>query len=326
MGRRIVLLVSTLCLGILAYTPITSAAEWTVDDERALYDKMEALTHIPWHAWAAMDQYERNVRAVRKDLPKAERIGVYFTDAEWSGYANNQQADTVPWRIELFEGVGQDGDNDGKADREDPEDVLYTLSKQIVPFGYSASHIKEALWRRYQRDQSVRSIHAMSMIYQKMGTHQLIERHFPLPLSSHYSYRSTWGAKRGFGGLRIHEGTDLFASYGTPVMATTYGVVEMKGWNRYGGWRLGIRDANNVYHYFAHLQGFSEDIDIGTIVTPGQQIGSVGSSGYGPPGTQGKFPPHLHYGMYKDNGFTEFSFDPFPSLRVWERQTRAKRK
>ena len=28
--------------------------------------------------------------------------------------------------------------------------------------------------------------------------------------------------------------------------------------------------------------------------------GGVGSSGYGPPGTSGKFPPHLHYGMYKD--------------------------
>ena len=89
----------------------------------------------------------------------------------------------------------------------------------------------------------------------------------------------------------------------------------MKGWNKYGGWRIGIRDVNNTYHYFAHLNGFAKDLNIGDIVKPGQLIGSVGASGYGPPGTSGKFPPHLHYGMYKYNGRTEWSFDPFPHLK-----------
>jgi len=27
----------------------------------------------------------------------------------------------------------------------------------------------------------------------------------------------------------------------------------------------------------------------------------------------------LHYGMYKDNGSREWSFDPYPFLRKWER-------
>lgn len=43
------------------------------------------------------------------------------------------------------------------------------------------------------------------------------------------------------------------------------------------------------------------------------------------PGTSGKFPPHLHYGMYKDNGYTEWSFDPYPYLKQWERQERMKK-
>ncbi|WP_297992138.1 M23 family metallopeptidase, partial [uncultured Anoxybacillus sp.] len=64
----------------------------------------------------------------------------------------------------------------------------------------------------------------------------------------------------------------------------------------------------------------------GSIVEPGMLIGSVGSSGYGPPGTSGKFPPHLHYGMYKDNGYTEWSFDPYPYLKQWERQERMKKR
>lgn len=53
---------------------------------------------------------------------------------------------------------------------------------------------------------------------------------------------------------------------------------------------------------------------------PGQTIGWVGSSGYGSPGTQGKFPPHLHYGIYRDRGITEWAFDPYPLLKQWENQ------
>ena len=110
-----------------------------------------------------------------------------------------------------------------------------------------------------------------------------LESHvFPVPVRSNHSYKNTWGAARGWGGRRIHEGTDIFASYGVPVRATSYGIIEMKGWNRYGGWRVGIRDINNNYHYFAHLNGFSKDIHTGQVVEPGQLIGSVGSSGYGP--------------------------------------------
>ena len=90
------------------------------------------------------------------------------------------------------------------------------------------------------------------------------------------------------------------------------------------GWRIGIRDINNTYHYFAHLNGFANDVNLGDIVKPGQLIGSVGSSGYGPPGTSGKFPPHLHFGLYKDNGRTEWSFNPYPHLKRWERETKRK--
>lgn len=91
------------------------------------------------------------------------------------------------------------------------------------------------------------------------------------------------------------------------------------GWNEYGGWRIGIRDHHNTYHYFAHLAYFNEGLKEGDIVEPGTVIGYVGNSGYGKKGTSGKFPPHLHYGMYKYNGRTEWAFDPYPSLRVWER-------
>ena len=75
-----------------------------------------------------------------------------------------------------------------------------------------------------------------------------------------------------------------------------------------------------MYHYYAHLSGFSKQIEQGKVVSPGEIIGWVGNSGYGKPGTQGKFPPHLHYGLYRDGGLTDWSFDPYPYLLRWERE------
>lgn len=149
---------------------------------------------------------------------------------------------------------------------------------------------------------------------------------FPIPQRYEYSYKSSWGDRRGFGGARIHEGTDIFAHYGTPVVSTCYGYVELMGWNRYGGWRIGLRDTKNNYHYFAHLNYFRKGLKQGDIVKPGEVIGAVDSSGYGPPGTSGKFPPHLHFGLYSFNGRSTYSFDPYPRLKMWERAAKNAKK
>ena len=288
-----------------------------------LYQKVEAVSHIPWYYLAAIDQYERNIRQSRKDIPKAEGItGIYFPKEEWVGFTNPNRSDENPISIGFFQGIGMDGNGDGRASLTSDEDVLYSFANFILKYGVDHDNIKIALWDYYKRDKAVSMIMGKAKIYKQYG-HLDLEKHaFPVPLRSNYSYRSTWGDSRGWGGKRIHEGTDIFASYGVPVRATSYGIIEMKGWNKYGGWRVGIRDINNNYHYFAHLNGFAKDLHIGQVVEPGQLIGSVGSSGYGPPGTSGKFPPHLHYGMYRDNGYTEWSYDPHPHLRLWERQER----
>jgi peptidoglycan LD-endopeptidase LytH len=292
-----------------------------------LYKRTESVTNIPWHYLAAIDQYERNVRQSRKDIPKAEGVtGIYFTPAQWAGLLNPEQSDENPLSIQFFDGIGSDGDGDGKASLSSDEDILYSFARFILNYGVDHDNIKLALWDYYKRDKTVSIIMGKAKIYKHFGHLNLESHAFPVPIRSNHSYKSTWGAARGWGGRRIHEGTDIFASYGVPVRATSYGIIEMKGWNRFGGWRVGIRDINNNYHYLAHLNGFSKDLHTGQVVEPGQLIGSVGSSGYGPPGTAGKFPPHLHYGMYKDNGRTEWSYDPFPHLKLWERQERQKAK
>lgn len=306
-----------LVISFFLLSPAVSAEDNSnIDQERmALYQKTEALTQIPWYYLAAIDQYERNIKKGEND---DARISIAFTPEKWFGAGNTTQNKDEEI-ITFFGGAGKDGNGDGRAEPDNPEDTLYTMANFLLTYGNTEDDIKIGLWNYYQRDLTVQTIINTARVFKKFQDIDLQKRDFPVATDYNYSYQSTWGDTRGFGGLRIHEGTDIFAGYGTPVKATTYGVVELKGWNMYGGWRIGIRDIHNIYHYYGHLSGYNEDIEVGDVVEPGDELGSVGSTGYGPPGTSGKFPPHLHYGMYKDNGHSEWSFDPYPYLKKWER-------
>lgn len=296
-------------------------------ERKKLFEDISSATAIPWYYLAAIDQYERTLSMANpKKRPLREgMIAIFITELQWSGMLNPDPEDTNPVSIEFFEGIGKDGSGDGLADRKNDLDVLSAVTSYLLQHGATGDDLRIALWDYYQNARSVERIEQFSRIYAKFNTLDLDKHVFPVPTNSRHSYRGTWGAPRGWGGYRIHEGTDIFAGYGVPVRSTSYGIIEVMGWNVYGGWRVGIRDINNIYHYYAHMSGFDKNVKAGDIVKPGQIIGWVGSSGYGKPGTQGKFPPHLHYGVYRDNGFLDWAFDPYPLLRKWEREERTKR-
>ncbi|GAB7386565.1 L-Ala--D-Glu endopeptidase [Bacillaceae bacterium] len=298
------------------------ANEKKVYEERLeLFQKMEMLTGISWFYLAAVDQYERSIQSARKDLPQRKgTIAIHISPRRWVGFLNPNPEDTHLSSILFFNGMGRDGSGDNRADPDSDLDVLYTFASYLASYGFTENDIRIGLWEYYRSDKIVDIISRFAQIYKTFGRLDLHEKVFPLPKYAHYSYGNTWGSLRGWGGRRMHEGTDIFAGYGTPVRSTCYGYVEVAGWNRFGGWRIGIRDLNNVYHYYAHLSGFHKNVKVGDIVKPGDIIGYVGSSGYGKPGTAGKFPPHLHYGLYKFNGRTEWAFDPYGFLRKWERE------
>ena len=92
------------------------------------------------------------------------------------------------------------------------------------------------------------------------------------------------------------------AATGTPVIAVESGVVEIMGWNQYGGWRIGIRSFDGKrYYYYAHLRQnrpFHPDLCEGKTVNAGDVIGYVGRTGYSATeNTNGIETSHLHYGM-----------------------------
>lgn len=137
---------------------------------------------------------------------------------------------------------------------------------------------------------------------------------FPLPQNSAYSYEDGFGDGRSFGGSRSHEGIDIIADKGTPVRSVSNGVVTARGWLTLGGWRIGVTDAFGVYHYYAHFSEYG-DFEVGDAVKAGDILGYVGSTGYGPEGTEDQMVPHLHYGMYVNDQ----AVNPYEYLLQWEK-------
>lgn len=323
------ILMTALFISLVLQTSPVDAKSTTIPDftaRKALYLKTGAVTGVPWTLIAACDQYARNMADSQpKALKNSAYLDIPFSNNVWTGPVHPAQSQNDPLIIHFFGGQGRDGNGDGIADRKNDQDRLFTIAEKIAAAGPGEQNNRIGLWNLYHRGKAVEMIEAYAAIYSAYNTVDLSGHAFPLPLRANYDYESSWGAKRGWGGLRIHEGTDLFADYGTTVYATCYGMVEMIGWNKYGGWRVGIRDINGDYHYFAHLNGYAPHLHRGSITRPGEEIGYVGSSGYGPKGTMGKFPPHLHYGLYLDNGRSEYSVDPYPSLRLWEREALSRR-
>ena len=137
------------------------------------------------------------------------------------------------------------------------------------------------------------------------------------------SYTDSWMKERTYGGKRGHEGTDLMASENQrglyPVVSMTDGQVSQMGWLEKGGYRIGITAPGGGYFYYAHLDSYAEKLAEGDTVRAGDFLGYMGDSGYGKEGTRGKFPVHLHVGIYIFPEGREVSVNPFSVLKYAER-------
>lgn len=132
--------------------------------------------------------------------------------------------------------------------------------------------------------------------------HYGLKGFFPLAKNFAYEHYDDFGAQRTYGYTRRHLGHDIMADTGTPVLAIESGVVEVMGWNQYGGWRIGIRSGDGRrYYYYAHLRQnrpFAEGLEEGQTIQAGQVIGYVGHTGYSTEENVNNIQvPHLHLGL-----------------------------
>ncbi len=124
----------------------------------------------------------------------------------------------------------------------------------------------------------------------------------PIAKGFYYEDYDDFGASRSFGYARPHLGHDMMGQIGTPIIAIESGYIEALGWNRYGGWRIGIRSFDGKrYYYYAHLRQnfpYNQALEEGSVVTAGDVIGYMGHTGYSDTENVNNIKVvHLHWGM-----------------------------
>ena len=150
------------------------------------------------------------------------------------------------------------------------------------------------------------------------STGELSVRHHRFPLSGPFTYG---GADGRFGAKRkghSHQGQDLSAAEGTPVLAPRGGIVKAVQYQAAGAGHYVVVDGadEDRDYVFMHLRTGSIPVREGQSVRTGQQIGQVGNTGR-------SFGAHLHFEVWTGGGWYSGgrAVDPLPLLRAWQPAT-----
>lgn len=122
----------------------------------------------------------------------------------------------------------------------------------------------------------------------------------------------TWGAARSEG--RAHQGIDIMATQGTPVLAVADGRIAKFFDSERGGVTIyQVDEGENWIYYYAHLNARVWHLREGDQVRRGQVIGYVGSTG-------NATTPHLHFEIQRAGADGRWwrgeAINPYPFLRA----------
>ena len=127
---------------------------------------------------------------------------------------------------------------------------------------------------------------------------------------------SLGGADARFGAGRTghrHQGQDIVAAAGTPVVTPRAGFVAWRAFQKAGAGHYVVVSGDDGRDYvFMHFQDGTVLVQKGQAVSAGQQLGAVGSTG----ASSG---PHLHFEIWPDGWYAKGSqpIDPLPDLLAW---------
>lgn len=123
------------------------------------------------------------------------------------------------------------------------------------------------------------------------------------PVAGSNYFINSWGYPRSGG--RTHKGTDLMASYNTPLVAMNSGTVRLSS-HYQGGIQVYVYGDDGITYYYAHMSKWASGLSTGQRVSKGQTIGYVGDSG------NARGTPHLHLGMIAGGIYV----NPYPTVRA----------
>lgn len=196
-----------------------------------------------------------------------------------------------------FKEYGVDADGDGHARINDLEDAIYSAANLLCSNGAGdPRRLEDAIYTYNPSTSYVAHVLARARFYRLRGLPALASSALACPVGGAVTFTDTFGAARSGG--RSHEGVDMFAEEGTPLVAVTDGVtflVENVD-DDIGGISLWIRADNGDTFYYAHnaMNVVTRD---GIRVQSGQVVGLVGRTGNAS-GTD----PHLHFEIHPRGG------------------------
>lgn len=130
------------------------------------------------------------------------------------------------------------------------------------------------------------------------------------PVAGPNSFSDTFGVNRGEG--RIHQGTDMMATQGLPVVAvadaTVVRIHTATDQDGLGGITASYTTGNGDRWYNAHLSALVSGLHVGLKIKAGQTLGYVGKTG-----DARTTPPHLH--IERHPGGADQAVDAYPDLR-----------
>jgi murein DD-endopeptidase MepM/ murein hydrolase activator NlpD len=136
---------------------------------------------------------------------------------------------------------------------------------------------------------------------------RLADGRFVFPVYGDVRVADDFGAPRQIG---AHEGNDLFAAFGSPVLAVADGTLNRVGTLPISGNRLWLKTDRGDSFFYAHLSAFGPEAVDGRRVRAGTLLGFTGNTGDAEP-----TPPHVHFEIHPNDGK---AIDPHEILLAWE--------
>jgi Peptidase family M23/Transglycosylase SLT domain len=233
--------------------------------------------------------------------------GRWDRDRVWDHAVGPMQFIPSSWRS-----FGRDGNDDGESDPHNAFDAALgavahlclsapgdyedrdALSRALYAYNRSASYVDEVVYWIEYYDAVLDGLATLAGVPGRRGDGPL----FVCPVQGPHHFSDDFGVPRPGG--RTHQGNDIFAASGTPVVSPFPGRAEANP-NTLGGLAVNVYGKKG-FAYNAHLSAYRQ---LGRVET-GTVIGYVGNTGNAI-GT----PPHDHFEWHPGNGS---AVNPFPYL------------
>lgn len=293
-GLAVTIFLAAAVMGMTLFTSVAAVTDTQPNygGYRSGKPTAAALTDIPAEYipifLAAQEKYGVSWAVLAAVAGEESGFGQSEVYLEAGGVSSAGAVGFMQFMPDTWEEYAVDGDGNGVLDPYNPWDAVFSAARFLAANGF-AEDARAALYR-YNRstdyvDRVLKRAAAYSDVMLPVGRGM-----WPLPAEyREISSGFGWRLHPVYHSPNLHEGIDIPAPEGTPVLAASDGVVAGAGQEPGYGLVVRVRHAGGAETLYGHLSTF--------YVVPGQQmaagepLGAVGSTGV-------STGPHLHFGVY----------------------------